>query len=65
MAAADDRALAEALARNVWRGAEPPASSAASLAQYLRRQTVKLTSQPLSSLLAGEVSFLPAEEAAR
>lgn len=65
MEAADDRALAEALARNVWRGAEPPASSAASLARYLRRQTVKLASQPLSSLLAGEASFLPAEEAAR
>lgn len=65
MEAADDRALAEALARNVWRGAEPPANSAASLARYLRRQTVKLASQPLSSLLTGEVSFLPAEEAAR
>jgi cytochrome b pre-mRNA-processing protein 3 len=65
MEAADDGALAAALARNVWRGAEPPGESAAALARYMRRQTTALAAQPLSSLLAGEVSFLPAGEAAR
>jgi cytochrome b pre-mRNA-processing protein 3 len=65
MEAADDEALAGALARNVWRGAGPPGESAASLARYVRRQTTMLAGEPLSALLAGEVSFLPAEEAAR
>jgi cytochrome b pre-mRNA-processing protein 3 len=65
MEAADEEALTAALARNVWRGAEPPGGSAASLARYVHRQTATLAGQPLHSLLAGEVRFLPAEEAAR
>jgi cytochrome b pre-mRNA-processing protein 3 len=60
----DRAALEAALARNVWRGAAPPDGSAAALARLLTAQTALLAQQPLTSLAAGEVHFLPAREAA-
>ena len=56
----DDSALAAALARNVWRGGEPPAGSAAALARLARAQDGHLAAQTVAALTAGEVHFLPA-----
>ncbi len=61
----DDAALLPAaLARNVWRGAEPGAN-ADTLARIARAQDACLASQSLADLSAGRVRFLPAAEAAR
>lgn len=57
--------LEAAIARNVWRGAEPPAGAPAALARVARAQLAHLTAQPLTTLAKGEVRFLPAREAAR
>ncbi|MGE4047728.1 MAG: ubiquinol-cytochrome C chaperone family protein [Acetobacteraceae bacterium] len=65
LAQGDDAALAEALARNLWRGAPPPDGSAAALARLTHAQTACLAAQPFDALLAGRVRFLPAEEAAQ
>jgi cytochrome b pre-mRNA-processing protein 3 len=61
----DDAALAAALARNLWRGQEAPAGSPAALARLARAVAGGLAEQPLEALLRGEISFTPAEEAAR
>ncbi|HVY15627.1 MAG TPA: ubiquinol-cytochrome C chaperone family protein [Rhodopila sp.] len=60
----DEAALAAALGRNFWRGAEPPAGSAAALVRLAKMQETALRAQPASALMAGTVQFQPAEEAA-
>ncbi len=62
---ADRGALETALARNIWRGMPPPDGAAAGMARVARAQIVCLDGQPIARLIAGEVRFLPAEEAAR
>ena len=49
-------ALAEALARNVWRGAAPDASAGV-LADYVLAQAGHLASQDMAGLTAGNVRF--------
>ncbi len=61
----DDTALALALGRNIWRGAEPPAGSPAALVRLVRAQLACLSAQPLGALAKGDVSFLSARDAAR
>jgi cytochrome b pre-mRNA-processing protein 3 len=63
--AGDDAAFETALARNVWRGGEPPASGPAGLVRLSHAQLGHLGTQALPKLAAGTVSFLPAMEAAR
>jgi cytochrome b pre-mRNA-processing protein 3 len=60
LAAGDDAALEAALARNVWRGADPPAGSAAVLAARLRAGQAALAAQELAALAAAKVQFPPA-----
>lgn len=60
--ARDAAALAEALRRNVWRGAEAGDAPEA-LARIALAQDAALAAQPAASLLAGQVSFLPAAHA--
>ena len=55
-------ALAEALARNVWRSEAVP-EAAHRLAAAVRREAAHLAGQPFARLVAGAVSFLPADEA--
>jgi cytochrome b pre-mRNA-processing protein 3 len=62
LAAADDAPLAEALARNVWRGAAP-AGPPLRLAALARAQDAHLATQTLAGFRAGEVHFLPAGDA--
>lgn len=57
---ADAPALAEALARNVWRGAAPEGAALA-LARLAAAQAAHLAGQGLVPLLAGRADFLPAE----
>jgi cytochrome b pre-mRNA-processing protein 3 len=57
----DHAALADALGRNVWRGAAP-AGAAEALARATLAQDAFLASQPLSALAAGEITFLPARD---
>jgi cytochrome b pre-mRNA-processing protein 3 len=61
----DPEALEAAIARNVWRGGEPPAGAPAALARIVRAQIAHLTAQPITALVKGEVGFLPAREAAQ
>ena len=61
----DQSALQSALARNVWRGADPPPKAAAGLLRLARAQAACLAAQGLERMLRGEVTFLSAEEAAR
>jgi len=61
----DASALSPAIARNVWRGAEAPAGSAAALGRLAHAQAAYLTAQDLQVMLRGEMRFLPAEEAVR
>ena len=64
VAAGDAVALADALGRNVWRGA-PPEGSAKRLAGIALDQHRALAKQSLASLIAGRVEFLaPARVAA-
>lgn len=56
----DPAALAEALGRNVWRGAAPE-GAAARLAVVARAQAAHLAGQGMAELAAGRVGFLPAE----
>ena len=58
---ADHVALAEALGRNVWRGA-PPAGAADALARAVLVQDGTLATQPLTALAAGQIHFIPAQE---
>ena len=65
-AAWDDPAAFEAaIARNVWRAAEPPAGSAAAVVRLAARQAACLATQPLDALLLGDIRFEPAEQATR
>ncbi|MDB5399418.1 MAG: ubiquinol-cytochrome chaperone [Rhodopila sp.] len=57
--------LQAALARNVWRGADPPAGSAAALARLAVAQAAHLARQPLDTILRGEATFLAPREAAQ
>jgi cytochrome b pre-mRNA-processing protein 3 len=59
----DAGALAEAIGRNVWRGAEAPAGSAAALGRAAWAQFRCLRDQAGEGLMAGTVRFLPAEQA--
>jgi cytochrome b pre-mRNA-processing protein 3 len=52
----DPAALAEALGRNVWRGAAPEGAAAA-LAGYVARARDALAAQPIERLEAGQVGF--------
>jgi cytochrome b pre-mRNA-processing protein 3 len=62
----DDRSgLEAAFARNFWRGAEPPAGSAAALVRLSLAQAACLGQQTLDALIGGSADFLPAKEAAR
>jgi cytochrome b pre-mRNA-processing protein 3 len=61
----DTAALGAAFSRNFWRGAEPPAGSAASLVRLARAQDACLRDQGLDAILRGKVTFLPAEDAER
>ncbi len=68
LSAGDGAALAEALARNVWRGAPPGTASdgaaaaapALALARHAMAEDAALAAQPIEALAAGRVSFLPA-----
>lgn len=60
---ADDAILAEALARNVWRGADPVLPDApARLAALARAQAAHLAGQGIDDLAAGRVAFRDAGE---
>ena len=61
----DAAGLAAALARNLWRGAEPPAAAPAALARIAWAQAACLDDQPLDAMVAGKIHFLNAQEAAR
>jgi cytochrome b pre-mRNA-processing protein 3 len=59
LAAADQQALADALARNVWRG-QPDGGAAMRLAPMIMAQDAHLAGQELAALIRGQASFLPA-----
>jgi cytochrome b pre-mRNA-processing protein 3 len=61
----DRAALTEALTRNIWRGAEPPAGAPDSLLRLTVAQDAHLSTQTLATLSAGRATFLPAETAAQ
>jgi cytochrome b pre-mRNA-processing protein 3 len=61
----DAEKLRTAIARNIWRGADPPEGSAAALQRLARAQDRALSDQSLAELIDGKIHFLPAEEAAR
>jgi len=62
----EDRALAEALARNLYGTVpQPEAAVLQALVHYLNRQREALAHTPTNRLLQGEVPFLPVAEAAR
>lgn len=56
--AGNEDAMTQAVARNVWRGAEPDANVRA-LARQAMAQAAHLAAQPLTELAAGRVTFLP------
>jgi cytochrome b pre-mRNA-processing protein 3 len=56
LAAADNHALVEALARNIY-GGSAPGAHAHRLAAYTREAVRDLSGQPEASLAAGDVSF--------
>jgi len=62
---ADAEGLEKAIARNVWRGAVPPAGSAKAIRRLAWAQDRTLTDQGLEALGQGMVHFLPAQQAAR
>ncbi|MEO8715427.1 MAG: ubiquinol-cytochrome C chaperone family protein [Acetobacteraceae bacterium] len=61
--AGDAAALALALTRNVWRGADPPSGAAETLARIALAQRAHLAGQTLDDLAAGTVAFLAPEAA--
>lgn len=65
LASDDGAALPEALARNVWRGSPPGEAAAASLARLARAQAAHLRGQTIEALAGGQLTFLPAGEAAQ
>jgi cytochrome b pre-mRNA-processing protein 3 len=65
LAESDDANLAEAIARNVWRGDVPPAGGAAALARLARAQEAHLAAQPIDPIQRGAADFLTAEVAIR
>lgn len=56
----DRAALADAVARNVWRGKATPPEAAHTLAALVMEQSAHLAEQPIDALLKGQVSFRPA-----
>jgi cytochrome b pre-mRNA-processing protein 3 len=58
----DEGALAAGLRRNLFGTVEPSAPQLALAVGYLKRQAAALQTQPVASLLAGEVDFAPLEE---
>lgn len=67
MGQGDEAALAEALARNVWRGSAPgaemPEDAALRLARLVLRHAATLDAMPAETLLAGGLRFADAQEA--
>ena len=61
----DPAALEAALARNIWRGVEPPAAAGAAIARLALAQAAFLAEQTTDAMLRGEIRFLPAQQAAR
>jgi len=61
----DAEALPAALARNVWRGATPPAGAAEALGRLTRAQQGHLAGQDAAGLFAGRVNFLPQAKTAQ
>ncbi len=59
----DVATLAEAVAKNVWRG-KAPEGSAGALAAMMLQQAAHLAAQPVEALVGGRVSFRPARLAA-
>ena len=57
-----EAALAEALARNVWRGAVPAPDAPLSLARLVSRQAAALDQQDAAALIAGRVHYFAPEE---
>ncbi len=55
--AGDDRALGNAIERNLYRGAPPDAAKLAALSAYVRREAAALDGQMLDDLLAGRLDF--------
>ena len=53
-----DTALAQAIARNVFRGNPPTEAAAAALAAYVRRQTAHLATLDDGALGQGDISFV-------
>jgi cytochrome b pre-mRNA-processing protein 3 len=58
-------ALPDVFIRNVWRGHPPPDGAAEALARLTRAQHQVLSHQAPAALLAGQIAFLPAAEAAK
>ena len=56
-----DDGLIAALERNMWRGSIPDPEAAAQLARLVRAQAAHLTTQALSALTSGQVTFLPVQ----
>jgi len=61
----DKSALALALARNFWRGGEPPEGAAAALSRLASAQAGCLAPQSVEAMARGDIHFLPAQEAAQ
>ena len=60
----DAAALRDALIRNVWREAAPAGNGPDRLVRHTLAQATALAGQPLADLIAGRVSFVPAQQAA-
>lgn len=63
IADSDAAVLAEALARNVWRGQVPDAETPRRLAALVRRQAAMLEALPAEALVAAQLRFEAPEEA--
>lgn len=63
IAQADEAALAEALARNVWRGTVPEPQAPLRLARLVLRQAAAFDALPAEALLAGRLRFADAAQA--
>jgi cytochrome b pre-mRNA-processing protein 3 len=61
----DAAALEAAVARNVWRGAHPPLGAAQAMVRLALAEAACLAGQGLDGMLRGDITFLPAEEAAQ
>lgn len=65
LAEGDAAALGEALARNLYRSATPRPEDVAAMAAYLVAQEAHVSAQSDSQVLAGRMTFRPAEAQAR